>query len=247
MIVFEAMQDTIDKLIEEDFKVIICGEKEGNAYTYMSNLTVHLERFFHIYLYLSEHWREYKYVVTTDVKDLVFQLDPISFLEQNLGEKKLIVGAESILYRDEPWGNQNLLETYGKFFHDRFKDNPIYNVGAIGGTSEYIKDICMNIFMNGVNRKIAVCDQSVFNVMIHTQPYKDTTLFCAQADGWACHAGTTADPKMVEKFRPYLLEGEPVFSVEDQKVYTENGNLFTIVHQYDRVPEWKKAFEAQSD
>lgn len=245
MIVFEAVQDTIDMLVEEDFKVILCGEKKANVYTYMSRLTVHLERFLHIYLYLSEYWKDYKYVVTTDVKDLVFQLDPIAYLEKNLGNKKLVVGSESIRYQDEPWGNQNLLETYGQFFHDRFKGNPIYNVGAFAGTSEYIKDICMNIFLNGINRNIVVCDQAVFNVMLNTQPYKDATLFCSQADGWACHAGTTADPARIESFKPSLLEGEPRFSVEDGKVYTAGGDLFTIVHQYDRVPEWKKPIEAR--
>lgn len=245
MIVFEAEQETLDRLVEEDFKIILCGEKKGNSYVYISRLVIHLERFFHIYLYLSEFWQEYKYVITTDVKDLVFQLDPIDYLEKNLGDKKLVVGSESLRYEDEPWGSQNLLETYGQFFHDQFKNNTIYCAGAFGGTSEYMKDICMNIFLNGINRNVPNPDQAVLNVMLHTQPYKDVTLFCSQADGWACHAGTTADPSKIESFRPYLLEEEPNFSAEDGKVYTAKGDLFTVVHQYDRNPTWKKAIEAR--
>ena len=39
-------------------------------------------------------------------------------------------------------------------------------------------------------------------------------------------------------FRPHLLEAEPSFV--DGIVYTSKGKPFAIVHQYDRVPEWKK-------
>jgi hypothetical protein len=42
----------------------------------------------------------------------------------------------------------------------------------------------------------------------------------------------------MDNFRPNLLEPEPVF--KDGIVYTSTGSPFVIVHQYDRVPEWKK-------
>jgi hypothetical protein len=31
--------------------------------------------------------------------------------------------------------------------------------------------------------------------------------------------------------------------MKDGEVATSSGNVFTIVHQYDRVPEWKKVIE----
>jgi hypothetical protein len=36
------------------------------------------------------------------------------------------------------------------------------------------------------------------------------------------------------------LEDEPVFSPDTGKVCNSSGKEFYIVHQYDRVPEWKK-------
>ena len=51
-------------------------------------------------------------------------------------------------------------------------------------------------------------------------------------------AGTTVDPSKIESFRSFLTESEPVF--EDGIVRTNQKLDFTIVHQYDRVPEWKK-------
>jgi hypothetical protein len=75
-------------------------------------------------------------------------------------------------------------------------------------------------------------------VLLQTQPYKDVTLFLKQNSGWAMQAGTTVDPSKIEKFRPFLTEKEPLF--EDGIVKTCDGKPFVIVHQYDRVPLWKK-------
>jgi hypothetical protein len=64
-------------------------------------------------------------------------------------------------------------------------------------------------------------------------------------DGWACQLGTTADPSKIDSFRPFLLEPSP--KLESDKVVTSEGIEYTIVHQYDRVPEWKKVIEAKYD
>jgi hypothetical protein len=78
--------------------------------------------------------------------------------------------------------------------------------------------------------------------MISMSPYIDTSLYMTSESGWAAQLGTTADPSKIESFRPYLLEAEP--QMIDGKVCTSEGKVFTIVHQYDRVPEWRKVIEA---
>jgi hypothetical protein len=78
--------------------------------------------------------------------------------------------------------------------------------------------------------------------MISMSPYADTSLYMPSESGWAAQLGTTADPSKIESFRPHLLEAEP--QMIDGKVCTSTGNVFTIVHQYDRVPEWRKIIEA---
>lgn len=202
------------------------------------NIPVHVLRFLAIYDYLKDVHLHYRYVVTTDVKDVYFQTNPIDWLEENLKFKKLVAGSEGMLYKDEPWGNDNLFQTYGTYVHELFKNNKIYNVGTIGGDAEYVKDLVFNIFTNATNRPIPIVDQAVYNVLLQTQPYKDVTLFADQWLGWACQAGTTVDPSKINAFRPYLVEKEPIF--KDGKVLTSLGRPFSIVHQYDRVPEWKQ-------
>jgi hypothetical protein len=228
MCVGNASDETRKWLVDNNFKLINIPQM---------NVPVHVLRFLSIYEYLREHWQEYVYVVTTDVKDVYFQKNPFAMLERKI-HYKLIAGSEGMLYKDEPWGNDNLMQAYGPYVHDLNKNNKIYNVGTIGGSSEYVKDLVFNIFTNAIHRPIAICDQAVYNVLIQTQPYKDCTFFADQSDAWACQAGTTVDPSKIASFRPFLTEKEPIF--ENGLVKTCDGVTFSIVHQYDRVPQWKK-------
>ena len=229
MVVGNASTETIKELSDRNFKLIQMGNME---------IPIHVARFLYIYDYLRQHWQEYNHVITTDVKDVYFQTNPSDWLDARLDGFKLITGSEGIRYKDEPWGDENLMQCYGPYVHNLFKDNEIYNVGVLAGKSEYIKDLVFNIFTNAVNRPIPIVDQAVFNVLINTQPYKDCTYFAKQKYGWACHAGTTVDPSKIDDFRPNLTEEEPTF--KDGIVYASNGEPFCIVHQYDRVPEWKE-------
>lgn len=224
-----ASKETTDWLEEQDFIVVPMPQ--------VPQVPIHVLRFIAIYDYLRENWNKYEFVITTDVKDVYFQSNPFEYLEDNLsGEHwKLIAASEGLKYKDESWGNENLLQAYGPYVHALFKDSEIFNVGTVGGTSEYVKDLVFNIFTNGTNRPIPICDQAVFNVLINTQPYVDVTYLC---DDWACEAGTVADPSKIDGFRPNLLIGEPKF--EKGVVKHKSNKVYPIVHQYDRVPEWKK-------
>ena len=198
----------------------------------VQNIPIHVLRFLSIYDYLHKYWKEYEYVVTTDVKDVYFQTDPFVFLVN----RKLVIASEGLKYKDEPWGNENLMQAYGPYVYDQFKDNEIFNVGTFGGSAEYVKDMVFNIFTNAINRPIQICDQAVFNVLINTQPYKD---IITETDDWACELGTVMDPSKIDAFRPNLLFSEPVF--EDGLVRNPvTKKPFPIVHQYDRVPVLKK-------
>lgn len=241
LIVGNISQETRVKLVAKDFQLIDMPN--------IPNVPIHVGRFLAIYNYLKDTWQDYKFVVTTDVKDVYFQSNPFVWLEEIIGvgddSYKLVAGSESMKYEDEPWGNENLLQAYGPYVHETFKKNEIYNVGTIGGDSEYVKDLMFNIFFNSINRPIPIVDQAVYNVLLQTQPYKDQTFFAKQCDGWACQSGTTVDPSKIEHFRPHLLEAEPTFVnglvLTGQNGYLcEEGTPFVIVHQYDRVPEWKK-------
>lgn len=139
------------------------------------------------------------------------------------------------------WGNQNLLETFGPYIHEKFKNNEIYNVGVLAGKQEAIKALAINIFLACLNKPVQICDQSTFNFMVSQEPYLSVNIYSKSEDGWACQLGTTADPSKIDSFKPNLLEETP--KIMQNMIVTSKEIPYYIVHQYDRVPEWRKIIE----
>ena len=163
-------------------------------------------------------------------------------IKQYLEDKKMIASSESISYENEPWGNQNLLECFGSFFHNSFKKRIINNVGVLAGEFEYIKDLCLTILQMSLNRPVPIVDQAVYNMILWQKPWSDVTKFCCSEDGWACQLGTTVDPSKIENFKPYLTEPSPVLN--QKEVFTSDfSKKFCIVHQYDRIPSWREVIK----
>jgi hypothetical protein len=244
LILMNCDKDTAQKITDAGFSIIAFNQDADGNLTYQSQLMVHVERFVHIYRLLKDN--QYRFVITTDVKDVVFQKNPSVWLENNLTDKEdLVFASESIKYKDEPWGRENLTQCYGQGIYEDFKNNTIFNVGVLAGRGYAMKDLVLQLFLNCINRPIPIVDQAVFNVMISRHPYLDSSMYTQSETGWACQLGTTADPSKIDSFRPFLLEPSP--KLEGDKVVTSEGIEYTIVHQYDRVPEWKKVIEAKYD
>ncbi len=234
LIIGQTTQETADELAKRNFKLIFIDPG------HLRDIPIHVLRFIYIYDYLRQFHEEYEAVLTTDVKDVIFQQNPFKN-DYWAAWSDLIVGSEGLKYKDEPWGNQNLFDTFGPYVHQHFKENVIYNVGVLFGKTEAIKDLCLNIYLSAINRPIPIVDQAVFNVLLQTYPYNDITAFTTPDDNFVCHLGTLADPTKMEEFRPNLLNSEPIF--EDGLVKNSKGKVYYIVHQYDRVPEWKPIIE----
>lgn len=239
LILMNCDKDTVAKLTEEKFIIIGFKKDENENLVYQSSLPVHTERFLHIYNFLKD--RDYRYVITTDVKDVVFQKNPIEYLEKECVNKNLVFSSESIRYKDEPWGDNNLKETFGPYVYEQFKNEEIFNVGVLAGHGYAIRDLALNIFLSCLNRPIPICDQSTFNVMISRNPYTTLCKYTRSEEGWAAQLGTTGDPSKAAQFDPLLLEAKP--KLKDGVVTTSTGKEYYIVHQYDRVPNMRKVIE----
>jgi hypothetical protein len=244
LILMNCDKETAQKVTDAGFSIIAFNQDKDGNLTYQSQLMVHVERFIHIYKLLKDN--DYRYVITTDVRDVIFQKNPVKWLEENLSEQEdLVFSSESMKYKDEPWGCENITQCYGQGIYEDFKNNTIFNVGVLAGRGHAMRDLALQLFLNCINRPIPIVDQAVFNVMISRHPYVKTSMYMKSEEGWACQLGTTADPSKIDSFRPHLLEPSP--KLDGDKVVTSTGIEYTIVHQYDRVPEWKKVIEAKYD
>lgn len=242
-------KETIDKLTSQGVILSLYGKiTDDRGFTAHSNGAPHVERFFYIHNYLNTTKEKYRYVITTDTRDVVFKRNPSFWLENNL-TNKIVCSSEGLKYKDEPWGNQNLLQAFGPFFHNTLKEELIYNVGTIAGKFEYVKDLLLMIFQMSINRPIPIVDQAVFNFLINQQPYKDVVLKTSNKDAWAVQLGTSIHAiKSGKGDLGMMCSQNPTELITYQMKYTdEQPNIddldSTIIHQYDRVNGFKEKIE----
>jgi hypothetical protein len=241
--------EELGKVAEKGVKILAYGQKdeEGN-YTSNSQMPPHVERFFHIWNVLNEVDEKYDFVIATDVRDVVFQMNPQTFLHMEDGTPDLVAAGEGLKYKDEPWGNGNYFQAFGPFFHNQMKEKEINNVGVIAGTHEVVRDLMLMILQLSVNRPIPIVDQAVYNFLLNIGTFKDNTMFTSNDSGWAVNLGTTLgaiasgagdigqknDPTSQLLYQTKYLCNQPTID-EDGIVSNSNGIPFRIVHQYDRV------------
>ena len=191
-----------------------------------------VDRFKDSALYLHANRGKYRYVIATDVGDVIFQTNPSEFLETRLRDKDLLVGSECILYKDETWGRQNIRMSYPSQA-DMMMDKVIYNAGSLAGKADTITDLFVDIYNMSIETLVYNPDQAAMNVLVQTK-YKDRTYFSSMKDGWSIQCGTVADPNRLSEYGNLLLETK--FKFDDGVGYNEENSKVCLIHQYNRVP-----------
>lgn len=247
-------KSTIDKLTSEGILLALYGKRDdaGNIVPHGSSVD-HVDRFFYIWDFLNTTKEEYRFVITTDTRDVIFQGNPSAWLEDNMVMHSLVASSEGMSYESEPWNNMNLLNTFGPFFHNALKKEKINNVGVIAGDFSYVKGLMLMIFQMSVNRPIKIVDQATFNFIINQTPYLEDTFFTTNVNAWAVQLGTTIgavkagsgdiglqyknNPEYLEKYLKDYDDIQPYVDNNDGSVLmAKDGEPFVIVHQWDRIP-----------
>lgn len=185
-------------------------------------------------------------ILLTDTLDIVFQDCPLTWYEKN-GTKLLVLTSEGISIEKEPWNSSRIRSAFSPFF-SRIKNNDIFNGGVILGDVSTIKEL--NYFVYALastvpdNNNEGV-DQPALNICLASDTFKDRFQFTTSNDNFALHAAV-AGP--TDQFVPWGFDRNykynlPVFS--DEGVTNYKGELFCIVHQYNRVRDWDKFFKTK--
>lgn len=210
----------------------------------------HQMRFFHAWqlLVTDDYWKQFRYVISTDVRDVYFQGNPSTWLREHADElsvftgKSLVASSEGIRYGKEAWGADNMLNGFGPLVYDVAKEWTIYNVGVVAGLSEQMMGLFLTLY-NMTHQRYIPSDQSAYNILVN-QTMKTNFLTTNHDDGWACQCGTVADPT-----KPHLLDAlddnTPAI-LGDKNPYVVGKDLpYTIIHQYDRSPRINALVEAK--
>jgi len=249
--------EVAEKLTSEGIILNLFGNptEDGGVETKGPNVP-HVERFFYLWTFLQT--RPYDRVVMTDTRDVVFQSDPFKWLNKPLSMYELVAAGEGMRYKNEPWGNRNLYQSFGPHFYNLLKEKYIHNVGIIAGTHMWVESLIGLLFQLSLGRPIPIVDQAVYNYLLSVPVFKEKTFLTAHSDPWAANLGTTIhavaagsgdlgkicenNPDELNKYSMNYEDVQPVID-EDGVVKTPGGMPYAVVHQWDRVPSLKEKIE----
>lgn len=227
----------------------------------MRSVAPHVERFFYIWKFL-ENRPNYRYVISTDTRDVVFQKNPIDWLEKNLqSEYNFVAPSEGITYGNEPWNNQIMFEAFGPYFQDLHKNRIVYNVGVLAGKLKYMTALVSMLFHMSLYRPSSIVDQAVFNFLLTLDPWSSNTYYAENDSAWAAQMACTIGPvrsgygpvshyyhDKLELYNEIYRDKQPILN-NDGTVSNAENELFSIVHQYDRLihPDYKEWLQTLKD
>jgi hypothetical protein len=227
MMVYDVPQETIDYLKENGWE-LYGGELEQH---------IILQRFRDIYKLLQTFTPDT--IVWTDVKDVIFQQNPQTWLVDDRNMKKdILCFSECIKLGDDPWATINSGTTFPLEW-ETMKEQTSYCAGTIVGRTFALRDLFLEIYhwSKLTHNPDQLADQAAFNILINLYHFKDSVQFVEQEEGFVTQMGTVHIKK--DEFKDVLLEPSPVIN-RDGYVYNQKGELFSIVHQYDRDPKLKQ-------
>ena len=260
--------EEIEKIAAKGVNLYLYGNKTAAGYTSPGGMAPHVERFFYIWNYLKTTEEKYRYVITTDTRDVVFQTNPSATLHHYLGDGStsafynFVALDEGLEYQDEPWGRNNYEQCFGPFFFQDVSGNIIKNVGVIAGHHEYVRDMMLMIFQMSQNRPIPVVDQAVYNFLLSTRWINVDGFYAPNGGGWGVNLGTTIhavkagsgdlgyncinNKDSMKIYEDSYLYEQPI--IQDGKVISINDSgEVCVVHQYDRVPGLKEKMMERFD
>jgi hypothetical protein len=190
-----------------------------------------------LYNWLSEHIDEYKYVMHSDLRDVIIQQDPFVFFESN-PDMNMFYSLEGMKIQENDcnvWWEQNL-RTILRSHNATYENEYVINGGIFGGKIEHMINHCLMMFSN-TNRKsqFLVMDQQFLGYLSQFLKKNSKNMLChPYNDSFAC-TGEAIKRDNVEVF------------IDGQFVTNKDGVPYCIFHQWDRTELAKHFIKKESD
>jgi len=237
--------------------------KENGFFVFMSTPTgethIATQRFLdYTKIIESELCSEVDLVIHTDIRDVIFQENPDTWLRLIMKKNHHILAtSEGITYNHEDWNGDGLQTQFGTNVFERLKHEETLCSGIIAGR----KHIVANLFKTMYEMAFfsvqpdGFVDQHFYNLAIR-EVYSEYTHISTPEEPWNINFGTMVaipltnpdwstgektaytgyDRKRSGTYLENMLHEVPQFI--DGKVCNELGVPYAIVHQYDRYPLW---------
>lgn len=176
-------------------------------------------------------------LMITDVFDVAFQNNPFLKFDK---DNDIFISSEGLRLNEEPW-NADVIK---KTFPDKIKNVMLDDIvcsGVIGGKKESLLKLYKNIkdlldtSLDGHNIK----DQAALIILKNENKIPNLKVFNLN-DGWAVHCAVAGPSYEFKNWNlsSILKERYNIPYIKDGKIYTENGKLYDIIHQFNRIDDW---------
>jgi hypothetical protein len=208
----------------------------------------------------TEYASDVDLVITTDIRDLIFQKDPGVWLKNNIQDYGIVATSEGVAFRHEDWNGDNMELHFGKNMFLKMADRETLCSGIIAGKKEMMMKLFSIIYELSFFSADpgAFVDQIFYNIAIY-EIFAEKTRIVPATEDWCANLGTlkaipASSPTWSTSSRSQYNSFERIRNnktftetmkcnvpemKEDGLIYADNGKPFAIVHQYDRYQPWK--------
>ena len=228
-------QEARDRFIDLGFTVIDRVTPPSKLHPQMPpDWAYGIYRFLPVIEYLREGQDKFRYVIWTDVRDVVFQTDPSAWLEKNLAPSQIVVAGLGHAIKDcpynDPWLRAVDLEGY-----ERIREMEAVACGTMAGLAKPMLKFFQDMYAgcHAANHMWGT-DQGMFNALLRRPPYDKIARIPRSSEGFSAQwfPAKNNDPIV------YPGYAFPVFDKPSGLVLTPEGEPYSIVHLYDRDPAW---------
>ena len=257
LIVYRGSKLLLDRLEEQNVYVFAFNKSDNGCECSLDlSRGIMSHRFFEMNRLLDYFLGDVTHIIATDVKDVVFQSNPIELLDD-----VIVVGREGFTYSMEPWSMNNMIKSFGTEVFNKLKNEQIICAGVIAGPRKMMLDLFKQIFL--LTQESAFPDivpggggpdQAALNITLASPQWKNrykytekilhlgTSLVGISQGSGAISEYIYSSDNPQELFDRYqkstCIESGP--NLSGDKVIDVFGKIdYTIIHQYDRIPEWK--------
>lgn len=191
-------------------------------------------RFVPVVGYLVDNPGRFRYVIWTDVRDVIFQTNPSDWLKQHLAPSIIVVAGlghaiKSCPYND-PWVRAAHPPSY-----EEVRECEAVACGTFAGEADAMLMLFIDIFDGCLYANDPqATDQGMLNYLMRCEPYDKIARIPRMTEGFSAQwfPAKDKDPTIYPDY------GFPVFDKKRGLVLAPTGGAFSIVHLYDRDPEW---------
>jgi hypothetical protein len=254
VVVYDPQDEDVLKYLKSENIGVLVGNVNGD-------LNIATQRFLDFSGILAgDVGKDFDIVVTTDIRDVVFQKDPGKWVRENLDKSSIIASGEGVKYKHEDWNGDMLQRHFGDKVFEVMKNYETLCSGIIAGKKDDMIKLFKVIAELSYYSKDpgAFVDQCFYNIAVRKIFDEKVKVFSGDST-WTANIGTLYAIPMntpqwstkkksefdsFDRFRTHKKFTDVMIcdlpQMIDEKVCNSQGQPYAIVHQYDRYTPWKE-------